>query len=161
MRCDEVREILAEKELLDRPVALRDHLAACPECAAEARAWRLARQGFASLGGDPVSEASLGFADRLLRRIEAERARGAAVEFIESVGRRVVLATGLLALALLLGLLLPSAGPLGSSANAEMALAATEIKFAENDPILAPESEDNSNVVVAPSSGEAHRGDKK
>jgi hypothetical protein len=144
MRCEEIREVVEAHAAHEIPAAAREHLTACPGCQAYARDWRLVRAGLGALAAEPVPEASLGFRARLLRRLEeAREASGAAGEFVERVGRRVVFATLLLALTVLLALVLPSAGPVRGAAAADPFPAQAEVASAENDPLFAPDYQDN------------------
>jgi len=61
--------------------------------------------------GKVVPEASVGFAARLLRRLQEWEETGGRSEFFETVGRRFVYATLALTLVLLLSLVLPAYGP--------------------------------------------------
>jgi anti-sigma factor RsiW len=152
MRCEKIREVVERHTAQEVPAAVREHLAACPACGAYARDWRLVRGGLRALAGEPVPEASLGFRARLVRRLEEARETGSvADEFVERVGRRVVFATLLLALTVLLALVLPSAGPVrGAAAAADLFPAQSEIALAENDPIFAPDYHDNRGAAPTP-----------
>lgn len=150
MRCEEARFRFEEAAAEGLSEAVRDHLAQCADCRAYAREWRLARAGFLALAEEAVPEASLGFATRLLRRLEERRQPA---EFLERAGRRVVYAGVLLALMLLLGLALPASGPLGGQAPAEFSLAQSEMMAAESDPVgvdLPPDFRDYSPAKPAP-----------
>jgi anti-sigma factor RsiW len=155
MRCEEVRKIFAEDWPEETPAAVREHLAGCPACDGLARDHRLVRAGFHALAAEPAPEPSWGFSTRLLRRLEESPAQEGA-EFLERVGRRVVYATFVLALTLLLALALPSSGPLRGPATAELYLAQSEIVTGGNDPIFAGElPENNGATLVAPENGGA------
>ena len=157
MRCEEVRKIIAEDWPEETPAAVREHLAGCPVCDGLARDHRLVRAGFRVLAAEPVPEPSWGFSTRLLRRLEESPAQEGA-EFLERVGRRVVYATFVLALTLLLALVLPPSGPLRGPTTAELYLAQSEseVVTAGNDPIFAGElPENNGATPVAPENGGA------
>jgi anti-sigma factor RsiW len=122
MRCDVVRRTLGENA--EAPSQLAAHLATCPSCAEYARQWELVRAGLAELRKEELPEVSLGFAERLRRRLEQARAESQTrQQFILQAGRRMVYATLLVALILVLGLLLPSSGPFRSPGAAETFLA--------------------------------------
>jgi anti-sigma factor RsiW len=150
MRCEEVRKIIAEDWPEEAPAAVREHLAGCPACDALARDDRLVRAGFHALAAEPAPEPSWGFSTRLLRRLQESPAQEGA-EFLERVGRRVVYATFLLALTLLLALALPSSGPLRGPTTADLYLAQSEseVVTAGNDPILTGEFPENNGAVPA------------
>ncbi len=114
MRCDEVRQLLEEgTELVGRG---REHLARCADCQAYARRWSLIRAGLAALAEQPPPEPSLGFAARLVRRLEEAIPAGSLREdFLEFVGRRVVLTGLLLVLLSLVALVAPPSGPVRES----------------------------------------------
>ncbi len=156
MRCDKMRRILAESKVAAWPADVREHLAVCSGCAEFARHWRLVGAGFRQLAGEAPPEASLGFTARLLRRLEESRDSGGA-EFLERVGRRVVLATLVLTLTMLLALVLPSAGPLRGPATADVSLGQSEAM--ENDPLFTPEPDGQHPVAPAraPSGAEGGR----
>lgn len=155
MRCEEVRKIIAEDWLEEAPAAVREHLAGCPVCDGLARDCRLVRAGFHALAAEPAPEPSWGFSARLLRQLEGPSEQEGA-EFLERVGRRVVYATFVLALTLLLALALPSSGPLRGPTTAELYLAQSEseVVTAGNDPILTDEfPENNGATLVTPQNG--------
>lgn len=134
MVCKDVEEILAETGPEGFPPPLREHVAGCPGCGVLVRDWRLVRAGFLALAQEPAPEASWGFAARLVRRLQEARVRGGmAADFFERAGRRVVFATLLLALTALIGLALPSSGPLRGPATPEAYLAPPENTVAENE----------------------------
>ena len=121
MRCDVVRRILGES--LETPPEFAAHLSSCPSCAEYARRWERLRAGLVALRKEEPPEASLGFAERLRRRLEAVRTESERQQFVVQAGRRMIYATLPAALILVLGLLLPSSGPLRSSGIAESVLA--------------------------------------
>src|SRR5712691_4260634 len=103
MRCKEVLEVLEELLSQEISAAVREHLAVCPDCQVRTRNWRWLCEGFQALAEGEVPQASLGFVNRLMRRLEeASETGNPAAEFLELVGRRVVLATLLLTLTVLL-----------------------------------------------------------
>ena len=75
MRCDEVRESVEELRGDALPAPIREHVVSCAACAAYAREWQLVGAGLRALAREPVPEASLGFAARVVRRLEQHRAR--------------------------------------------------------------------------------------
>jgi len=119
MECKEIRDLIAERWNEDLSAETREHLAGCAGCAAYWRNARFLLAGFHALAEETPPEASLGFASRLVRRLEEWDASGARSEFFETVGRRFVYATLALTLALLLSLALPSTGPLRGVAGAD------------------------------------------
>ncbi len=138
MHCDEVRELLEELETREPTASVREHLASCAECRTYARDWRLARASFRALAAEPAPEPTLGFAARLVRRLDetAERRRAGA-EFLERAGRRFVYATLCLTLMILLALLLPDSGPLRGPTTADLYMAQTDVVPAGSDPVFA------------------------
>lgn len=153
MRCEEVHKILEDwPEEISAPV--REHLAGCPGCGALAREYGLVRVGLRTLAAEPVPEPSWGFAVRVLRRLEESPVPEGA-EFLERVGRRVVYASFLLALTLLLALALPSSGPLRGPTAADFYLAQQESVTLAGDPILTGQLSENYVVIPANSLNEA------
>ncbi|MGH9469863.1 MAG: anti-sigma factor family protein [Terriglobia bacterium] len=109
MRCETVRRMLDDCESV--PSLAREHLERCADCAAYAREWGTLSAGFHLLAQDSLPEPSWRFSERVLRRLNEQRARESSPEFVESAGRRVVLATLALFFALILAMLLPASGP--------------------------------------------------
>ncbi|HUZ46715.1 MAG TPA: hypothetical protein VMW54_08760 [Terriglobia bacterium] len=151
MRCDVVRERIEES--LELPARIKAHLQACSGCADYVRRWNLVQAGLVALAKEEPPQASLGFAERLVRRLES--ARGASQrrqQFIVEAGRRMVYATLLVALMLILGLVLPSSGPLRTPQAAESILAEPEVATMSPDQMIgipdtayAPEAAENPN----------------
>jgi hypothetical protein len=155
MRCEDVRKIIAEDWPEETPAAVREHLAGCAACDRLARNHKLVRAGFRVLAAEPVPEPSWGFSTRLLRRLQESSERQGA-EFLERVGRRVIYATCLLALTLLLALILPSSGPLRGPTTADLYLAESEVLTAGNAPMYTGEfAESNGALPVIPENSEA------
>ncbi len=148
MRCEEIRQTLEELTAGEAPAVIREHLAACSHCRAYGWELKLVRMGFRALGGEEVPEASLGFATRLVRRL-GEAAGAAAPDFFERAGRRVVLATLVLTLTVLLALAWPAAGPLRGGAAADLAMAQAELTPPEDDPLFSPDYQDSPEVAPA------------
>jgi hypothetical protein len=141
MRCEEVQTVLEELTSNDTPAPVLEHLKTCAACEGFARRWRQLRAGFALLAAEGAPDASLGFAERLVRRLnEADAGARSAAEFLERVGRRFVYAAALLTLTLMLALGLPSSGPLRGPGTTELLVAQPEIATLGNDPAFAEES---------------------
>lgn len=136
MQCEDVRNVLADLDEGAYAAEVREHLLVCPACRAEAEDWQALRGGFAILRQEAVPEASLGFTERLLRRLPAKNGgREATLSFWEVAGRRFVYASMLLVVAILVAMLLPSSGPLRPSASVETYLPRTEMVASQNFPI--------------------------
>jgi hypothetical protein len=119
MDCKEIRNLVSELWGGELPAEAREHLSKCAGCEVFWRDARLVQAGFRALAEEAVPEASLGFASRLLRRLQEWEEKGARSEFFETVGRRFVYATLALTLALLLSLALPTSGPVRGVAGAD------------------------------------------
>jgi predicted anti-sigma-YlaC factor YlaD len=115
MRCSKIRETLElENNSQSRP-AVREHLAVCSECRTYATNLSKLAAGMKLLAEEPVPEPSIGFQLRVLRRLDQESRR----DFLERAGQRVVYATLIVVLFLLLAMIVPSSGPVRSSPKLE------------------------------------------
>lgn len=138
MRCEDIRMTLAEIRGQEAPEPVRAHLAECRECAVWWREWRLVSAGFRALAEESAPEPSLGFAARVVRRLEdaAGRSWGIA-DLWELAGRRVVWATLVLTLTAILALVVPSSGPVRGPSEPDYLLAAQpEVASMRNESIL-------------------------
>jgi len=135
MRCEDVRERVDELWEGQVPAEMRTHLAACPACAEYRREVRLVRAGLRLLAQDPAPEPTLGFAARLVRRLGEWTEESVRAEFFESVGRRFVYATLVLAMLLLVALVVPSTGPVRGPASADLLVAEQEEVSVRPDPV--------------------------
>ncbi|MGH9452424.1 MAG: hypothetical protein ACRD2O_00460 [Terriglobia bacterium] len=135
MRCEQIREMLEEgREAYSALVA--DHLHQCSKCESYERDWRLVHAGMLALGQEIPPEPLLGFATRLVRRLEEGFLPLRLVdEFFETAGRRVVYFTLLLATALLLAIALPSTGPLRGRPATDVSWPQPEIAATRDYPI--------------------------
>ena len=135
MRCEQVREMLEEGIEADSSLVM-DHLRQCLGCEAYERDWRLVRAGMMALAQEIPPEPLLGFANRLVRRLDEGflplRLVG---EFFETAGRRVVYFTLLLATALLLAIALPSTGPVRGRPATDVSWPQPEIAATRDYPI--------------------------
>jgi hypothetical protein len=160
MDCGQIRELLDEARE-EANTLVREHLAGCAGCQAYARDWRLARAGFHALREEPVPEATVGFATRLVRRLEEISNSGrAGSEFVERAARRFVYATLLTTFALLLALLAPSSGPLRGSLPTDIYMAETQIGPAAGDPIFADEFPEPAAAVPVNGNAAGEEGQK-
>jgi len=119
MECKEIRDLVAERWGEELPVEAREHLSKCAGCEVYWRNARFLQAGFQVLAEETPPDASLGFASRLVRRLQGWEATGASSAFFETVGRRFVYATLALTLALLLSLTLPTTGPVRGVTGAD------------------------------------------
>ena len=119
MDCKEIRDLVRERWGEELPAEAREHMSKCAGCEVHWRNARFLQAGFMALAEETPPDASLGFASRLVRRLQEWEATGARSEFFETVGRRFVYATLALTLALLLSLALPSTGPVRGVAGAD------------------------------------------
>ena len=119
MDCKELRDSVSELWGGELPAEAREHLSKCAGCGVFLRDARLVRAGLRALAEEAVPEASLGFASRMVRRLQEWEEKGARSEFFETVGRRFVYATLALTLALLFSLALPTSGPVRGVAGAD------------------------------------------
>lgn len=156
MRCEEFRQTMEELTAGETPTTVQEHLAVCSDCRAYGRELKLLRMGFRALEDEEVPEASFGFATRVVHRLGAARDLA---DFFERAGRRVVLATLVLTLTVLLALAWPATGPLRGWAGADLAMAQAELNSAEDDPVFSPDYLDSPNVAPArlPAPGEKEK----
>jgi hypothetical protein len=110
VRCKEVQETFEEAGGQAVPAAVREHLAACPVCRARATDSSRLAAGMWLLAREPVPEPSIGFQARVLRRL-GDGVQSLTPDILENAGRRVIYATLILVLFLLLAMLVPSSGP--------------------------------------------------
>jgi hypothetical protein len=149
MRCEEFCEAIEETRNREASPALREHLGQCAACAEYARDWQTVRAGLRLLSVEPAPQPMLGFAARVLRRLEeSTSALPSREELLERAGRRMVYATSFVALALLLMLVLPTGGPVRAQASAELFPTEPAVVM-ENNPILIDDS--TPNPPLAPS----------
>jgi len=135
MRCDEVREQIAELWAGEVPAEIRLHLASCPACAEYVRDLRVVQTGFRLLTAEPAPEPSLGFGARLVRRLKESSEQDAREAFFESVGRRFVYATLTLVMFVVLALVVPSSGPVRAAATPDLLMAEQEASTVRPDPV--------------------------
>lgn len=142
MRCDEVRTRLEEGEAAASE-PLGGHLRQCADCRAWLEDWQWLRQGFQALAVEPVPEPQLGFRARLMRRLtEPANSPRERFDFFERAGRRVVWATLVLTLALLLGMALPSTGPMRGPDATEFLFAQPTLVSAQSDMVVGVDAAD-------------------
>jgi anti-sigma factor RsiW len=154
MRCDVVRRMIEEE--LEKPAKVQEHLASCPACMEYVRQWELLRSGFAALGKEEPPEPSLGFSERLVRRLQEARDSRSGQQFILRAGRRMVYATLLVAVMLILGLVLPSSGPLRTPRAAESVLSQPQLASMSSDQIMG--IDDSSTSIAVPANLNQQRG---
>lgn len=141
MRCSTARKVLETSENRELAEPLRLHIAQCPSCRTAARNLGKLRAGFYALAKEEAPELSLGFRERLLRRLnEPAWPSNTASDFFETVGRRFVLGSLVLAMLLLMALVLPSSGPLRAPTTAETYLAQPEPNQPDEATLFAEEN---------------------
>lgn len=148
MRCEDIRIILEEVRGQDAPESVRTHLVSCAECARWWQEWRLMSAGFGLLAQEAVPEPSWGFSERVLRRLEeASEGRRGAADFLERAGQRVVWATLVVTLTVVLALVVPSSGPVRAASEPESLLAQPQVASMQNYPII---DVDNADIPATP-----------
>jgi len=149
MRCEEFRKAIEEIRNRETPTPLREHLRQCAACAEYARDWQTVRAGMDLLSMEPEPEPMIGFAARVLRRLEeSTSALPSREELLERAGRRMVYATLFVVLALALVLVLPTSGPVRAQASTELFPMEPAV-VVENNPILIDDS--SATPALAPS----------
>lgn len=86
MDCNLIRDLVSDLWGGELPGEAREHVSKCEGCQAFMRDSTLLRAGFRALAEEPLPEASLGFASRLVRRLQDWRGTGVRSEFFETVG---------------------------------------------------------------------------
>jgi hypothetical protein len=149
MRCDDVRIMLEEVRSENAPDDVRTHLASCAECAEWWREWRLVSAGFKMLSREEVPEPSWGFPERVVRRLKDAAAAGRPAEFFERAGRRVVWATLVVTLTVVLSLVVPSSGPVRAASEPEYLSTQYQVSSTQNYPIIDPDYADTAASLPA------------
>jgi len=145
MRCDAVRQIVEEG--MNRRPAVQVHMTSCSACKEYLRQWEIVQAALVALRGEGPPEPSLGFTTRVMRRLEdTSEELQFGQQFIDQIGRRVVYATLMVALMLLLLLALPSSGPLRSSGVSESILVQAQVATLSNDQILGVDGMDSADL---------------
>jgi hypothetical protein len=163
MRCDVVRQMVEEG--IAKMPAVQVHLTSCSACKDYLRQWEFVQAGLIELRGEEPPEPSIGFTTRVMRRLEnASEDFLFGQPFIDQIGRRVVYATLMVALMLLLALMVPQSGPFRSSGVSESILVQTQVATLSNEQILGVDgldSGDASDSAAAPAaSSSPARGSK-
>ena len=136
MRCSEVQnELIASSG--ERSARTVEHLESCPMCRAFARDMGLISLGFRTAAKETVPEATLGFAQRIVRLLQDSSSETwFEIQSLIGVGKRFVYAGLLVTLLLLLGLVLPSTSPVRAFATVEPYIAQPESAAAWDDPLF-------------------------
>jgi len=135
MRCEDIRARLDELWEGEATAEVRQHLAACAECARDHRDLRLVRAAFRLWKAEEIVAPTLGFHQRLVRRLGAFGNAPSLADFFEQVGRRFVYAALVLTSLVLLALALPSTGPVRGLSAADLQMPAQEALVAYSDPM--------------------------
>ena len=145
MRCDAVRQMVEEG--MKRPPAVEVHITSCSACKEYLRQWEIVQAGLVALRGEEPPEPSIGFTMRVMRRLENTSAEFQfRQQFIDQIGRRIVYATLMVALMLLLVLILPSSGPYRSSGVSESILVQAQVATLSSEQILGVDGIDSGDV---------------
>jgi anti-sigma factor RsiW len=135
MRCKDFQERWDELWEGVQTTEIQRHLAECKECGRYVRDMQVVRSGFSALKRESVPEPSLGFSERLVRRLGELSEAPSVSGFFESVGRRFVYATLALTFLMLLALGLPSAGPVRGLAATDVLMPTQETAQVQVDPL--------------------------
>lgn len=154
MRCGKVRKGLLESAGEPLSTELAAHLVACPTCAAYARDWHGLEAGLKAMAAEPAPEPTIGFAARLVRRIQETAADERALEaFVERAGRRFVSVALLAAVLLVLTLLIPRSGPVYSISAADLDPGQPGAVAAQSYPVFSGQLLDSSFEFAAQAGG--------
>ena len=138
MECNDVRERLDNLWESDVTAEVHQHLRQCSACREYHLDLRLVRSGFRLLKLEESPEPSIGFAERLVRRLGEISAAPTVAEFFERVGRRFVYATLTLTFLALLALAVPSTGPVRGLSSNDIQIAPQEASLTYSDPVGDP-----------------------
>jgi hypothetical protein len=147
MRCKDFQERLDELWEGTPAPEVRRHPAECKECGQYVRDMQVVRSGFGLLKRESAPEPSLGFSERLIRRLGELSEAPRVSSFFELVGRRFVYATLVLTLLVLLALALPSAGPIRGIAATDVLPPAAETAQLQVDPLGESSQQDIQNAM--------------
>jgi hypothetical protein len=139
MRCDAVRQIVEEG--LNRQPAVQAHVESCSMCKEYLRHWEMLHTGLVALRVEEPPEPSIGFTTRVMRRLENSPFEFGQ-QFIDQIGRRMVYATLMVALMLLLVLVLPPSGPYRSSGVSQSVLVQAQVATLSNEQVLGVDGAD-------------------
>ena len=157
MRCDAVRQVLEEG--VERQPAVQVHLDSCTACKEYLQHWEMLHSGLVALRNEIPPEPSIGFTTRLMRRLEnAPVDLRFGQQFVDQIGRRVVYASLMVALMLMMLLMLPSSGPYRSSGISESVLVRAQVASLSNEQILGVDGVDNgdqTDVAAPPANSDA------
>ena len=128
-----MREFVSDLETDNLSLEVLDHVTRCSGCKVYLGNARLVKAGFRALAEETVPEASLGFASRMVRRLEEWGGKPSRSEFFETVGRRFVYAASALVLVLLLALLVPPSGPVRGVSSADFVGMQADIRSSQFD----------------------------
>ena len=134
MKCEEWQHRLVELWGEGPTPEMQRHASECAACRRQLLDQRLIVAAFQSLRLEPVPEPSIGFSERLVRRLSEVGSRSGVNDFFELIGRRFVYATLALTFLALLAMVLPSAGPV-RGVSADLLMPAQEITQARLDPL--------------------------
>ena len=136
MRCEKVRESVWETGREQPSADVRQHIESCAACRSYVSDFSILGAGLHALRSEAVPEASWGFRDRVLRRLGEQKTPGsAAPEFLDSAGRRVILATLVLVFTMLLAMILPSSGPVRRESSVDTYYSQAETATAVSYPV--------------------------
>jgi anti-sigma factor RsiW len=133
MRCDDIRDRLDDLWEGGETAEVRRHLTQCASCAGYYRDLRLVRSGFHLWKFEAAVEPSLGFAERLVRKLGEMSKTPSVADFFERVGRRFVVATAALTFLAILAVALPPTGPVRGLSAAD--IPALQASLAYSDPL--------------------------
>ena len=138
MSCNDIRDRLDNLWESNIATDLRQHLSQCATCREYQLDLRLVRSGFRLLQLEEMPQPSLGFAERVVRRLGEIGKAPSVAEFFERVGRRFVYATLALTSLALLALAVPSTGPVRGLSSNDIQISSQEASLAYSDPVGDP-----------------------
>jgi anti-sigma factor RsiW len=148
MSCDDIHDRLEDLWEASETSEVRQHLAECASCRKYHWDWRWVRSGLHLLKREEAPEPSLGFAERLVRRLGEVSKAPSVAEFFERVGRRFVYATLVITFLALLALALPSTGPVRGLSVSDIQIT-QEAALAYSDPMGDPGTLESPDLAPA------------
>jgi len=147
MNCNDIRDRLDNLWESKEAPEVRQHLDGCGACTQYRRELLVLRAGLHLLKIEDAPQPSIGFADRLVRRLGEIDAPQSLSEFFERIGRRFVYASLVAAFLAVLALAVPSTGPVRGLSSTDIQMNPQEATLAYADPMGDPGTQEAGEFV--------------